>query len=180
MTTNYPTSQDSFSRPIASSALTGHAALHDDISDAVESVQNVVGVTGGTSGAILFQKAVLTGTISGASGVMTMAITSDPHNLFDTTGTNRVEVNFNGFMFVRPTSVTDANGNVNFRLRSDDLTAPDLAKMFPYGNNNQNLVQSGEWYVQPWNVRDTATFDLYADNTQTNTITVECFAFLTF
>lgn len=49
MTTNYPTSQDSFSRPTASSALTGHAALHDDIADAVEAIQGVVGVTGDTT-----------------------------------------------------------------------------------------------------------------------------------
>ena len=49
MTTNYPTSQDSFPRPTASSALTGHASLHDDIADAVESIQSVVGVTGDTT-----------------------------------------------------------------------------------------------------------------------------------
>jgi len=43
MTTNFPTSQDSFSRPTASSALTGHAALHDDLADALEAVEAKVG-----------------------------------------------------------------------------------------------------------------------------------------
>lgn len=43
MTTNFPTSQDSFSRPTASSSLTGHAALHDDLADAIEAVEAKVG-----------------------------------------------------------------------------------------------------------------------------------------
>lgn len=43
MTTNFPASQDSFSRPTASSALTGHAALHDDLADAIEAVEAKVG-----------------------------------------------------------------------------------------------------------------------------------------
>ena len=43
MTTNFPTSQDTFSRPTASSALTGHAALHDDLADALEAVEAKVG-----------------------------------------------------------------------------------------------------------------------------------------
>lgn len=175
MTTNYPTSQDSFSRPTASSALTGHASLHDDISDAVESIESVVGITGGTSGAMLFQKAVLTGTITGASGIMTIAITSDPHNLFDTASSNQVEANFNGFMFTRPTNQTDTNANVYFRDRDD------YAKMVPYDANLNDFVTfNTKWYGQLWNVRDTAHFDFVAHNTQTNTITLECFAFLTF
>ena len=49
MTTSYPSSQDSFPRPTASSALTGHASLHDDIADAVEAIESVVGVTGDTT-----------------------------------------------------------------------------------------------------------------------------------
>tara|TARA_S200002703_G_scaffold159693_3_gene174155 strand:+ start:431 stop:958 length:528 start_codon:yes stop_codon:yes gene_type:complete len=175
MTTNYPTSQDSFSRPTASSALTGHAALHDDISDAVESIEQVVGITGGTSGALLFQKAVLTGTISAATGVMTMAITSDPHNLFDTASSNQVEANFNGFMFTRPTNQTDTNAEVFFRDRDD------YAQMFPYTASANAFSTFGtQWYGQSWNVRDTAHFDFLASNVQTNTITLECFAFLTY
>lgn len=86
MTTNYPTSQDSFSRPTASSALTGHAALHDDIADAVESIENVVGLTGGTSGAVLFKTATIRCSIAaGASGYYTPVILNDPHNMFSGT-----------------------------------------------------------------------------------------------
>lgn len=43
MTTSFPSSQDSFSRPTASSALTGHAALHDDLADAIEAIETKVG-----------------------------------------------------------------------------------------------------------------------------------------
>jgi hypothetical protein len=49
MTTVYPTSKDSFDRPTPSSSLSGHAALHDDLADAIESIENVVGVTGDTT-----------------------------------------------------------------------------------------------------------------------------------
>ncbi len=175
MTTNYPTSQDSFSRPTASSALTGHASLHDDISDAVESIESVVGITGGTSGALLFQKAVLTGTITGASGIMTMAITSDPHNLFDTASSNQVEANFNGFMLTRPTNQTDTNATVYFRDQDD------YAQTFPYTPTaNAYSTFATKWFGQLWIVRDTAHFDFFANGTQTNTITLECFAFLTY
>lgn len=49
MTTVYPTSKDSFDRPTASSSLSGHAALHDDLADAIEAIENKVGVTGDTT-----------------------------------------------------------------------------------------------------------------------------------
>jgi len=48
MTTVYPTSEDSFDRPSAVSPLTGHAALHDDLADAIEAIQNKVGVDNST------------------------------------------------------------------------------------------------------------------------------------
>lgn len=48
MTTVYPTSEDSFARPTASSSLSGHAALHDDLADAIEAIENKVGVDNST------------------------------------------------------------------------------------------------------------------------------------
>jgi hypothetical protein len=48
MTTVYPASEDSFNRPTASSSLSGHAALHDDLADAIEAIENKVGVDNST------------------------------------------------------------------------------------------------------------------------------------
>lgn len=48
MTTVYPASEDSFDRPTASSSLSGHAALHDDLADAIEAIENKVGVDNST------------------------------------------------------------------------------------------------------------------------------------
>jgi hypothetical protein len=49
MTTVFPASKDSFDRPTASSSLSGHAALHDDLADAIEKIEDVIGVTGDTT-----------------------------------------------------------------------------------------------------------------------------------
>lgn len=113
MTTSFPTSQDSFPRPTASSALTGHASLHDDIADAVESIENVVGVTGGASGAVLFKTATVRCTIAaGVSGYYTPVIQNDPHNLFDiySYGTyNTVESNYYGVTLIQASAVNYPN-----------------------------------------------------------------------
>ena len=49
MTTVYPASEDNFSRPTPSSSLSGHAALHDDLADAIEAIENKVGVDNDTN-----------------------------------------------------------------------------------------------------------------------------------
>lgn len=49
MTTVYPSAEDNFSRPTASSSLSGHAALHDDLADAIEAIENKVGVDNDTN-----------------------------------------------------------------------------------------------------------------------------------
>ena len=155
---------------IADNAVTT-AKLNDN---AVDETKIADGLLSGHS-TTLFKSATLTGTISSASGTMTMAITSDPHNLFDTAASNQVEANFNGFMFTRPTNQTDTNARVYFRDRDD------YAQMVPYdGNLNDFATYGTKWYGQLWNVRDTAHFDFQANNTQTNTITLECIAFLTY
>jgi hypothetical protein len=45
MATNYPGGYDDFTNPDALDNLTGHAALHSDVNDAVEAMQNELGAT---------------------------------------------------------------------------------------------------------------------------------------
>ena len=48
MSTTYPSTVQTFSDPLSTDTLSGHAALHTDINDTVEALQNKVGVDGDT------------------------------------------------------------------------------------------------------------------------------------
>jgi hypothetical protein len=45
MATSFPTSKDNLSNPAATDELTGHAAQHANANDAIEAIENVLGVT---------------------------------------------------------------------------------------------------------------------------------------
>lgn len=45
MSTNYPTSLDALSNPSAGDSVTGHAALHTNVNDAIEALQAKIGIT---------------------------------------------------------------------------------------------------------------------------------------
>lgn len=48
MATNYPTSKDNFTNPAATESMEGHAALHGNVNDAIEAIENKLGVNGST------------------------------------------------------------------------------------------------------------------------------------
>ena len=48
MATTFPTSKDNLTNPAANDELVGHAAQHANANDAIEALENVVGVTGST------------------------------------------------------------------------------------------------------------------------------------
>lgn len=48
MATDFPTTLDNLDNPSATDSLSGHAALHTDINDALEAIQTKVGVDGST------------------------------------------------------------------------------------------------------------------------------------
>lgn len=48
MASNFPTSKDNLSNPSANDELVGHAAQHANANDAIEALENVVGVTNST------------------------------------------------------------------------------------------------------------------------------------
>ena len=45
MATSFPTSKDNLSNPEASDSLSGHASQHQNANDAIEAIENVIGVT---------------------------------------------------------------------------------------------------------------------------------------
>lgn len=48
MATNFPIQKDEFSNPIGTDSLQGHAEQHQNVNDAVEAIERVVGVTDST------------------------------------------------------------------------------------------------------------------------------------
>ena len=48
MATNFPTSKDALTNPSATDELVGHAAQHSNLNDAIEAIENVIGVTNST------------------------------------------------------------------------------------------------------------------------------------
>ena len=44
MATNYPTSKDNLTNPAATESMEGHAALHGHVNDAIEAIENKLGV----------------------------------------------------------------------------------------------------------------------------------------
>lgn len=44
MATNYPTSKDNLTNPAATESLEGHATLHSNVNDAIEAIENKLGV----------------------------------------------------------------------------------------------------------------------------------------
>jgi hypothetical protein len=48
LATNYPTSKDNLTNPAATESMEGHAALHGTVNDAIEAIENKLGVNGST------------------------------------------------------------------------------------------------------------------------------------
>jgi hypothetical protein len=48
LATNYPTSKDNLTNPAATESMEGHAALHGNVNDAIEAIENKLGVNGST------------------------------------------------------------------------------------------------------------------------------------
>ena len=48
MATNYPTSKDNLTNPAATESMEGHATLHGNVNDAIEAIENKLGVNGST------------------------------------------------------------------------------------------------------------------------------------
>lgn len=46
MATNYPTSKDNLTNPAATESMEGHATLHGNVNDAIEAIENKLGVNG--------------------------------------------------------------------------------------------------------------------------------------
>lgn len=56
MASTFPTSKDNLSNPAATDDLSGHAAQHANANDAIEALENVVGVTNSTDSSTLTYK----------------------------------------------------------------------------------------------------------------------------
>lgn len=48
LATNYPTSKDNLTNPAATESMEGHATLHGNVNDAIEAIENKLGVNGST------------------------------------------------------------------------------------------------------------------------------------
>jgi len=46
LATNYPTSKDNLTNPAATESMEGHASLHANVNDAIEAIENKLGVNG--------------------------------------------------------------------------------------------------------------------------------------
>ena len=68
MATTFPTSKDNLTNPAANDELVGHAAQHANANDAIEALENVVGVTGSTdANSLTYKLNTLQTTVSGIS-----------------------------------------------------------------------------------------------------------------
>lgn len=89
MATNFPTSKDALTNPSATDELVGHAAQHSNLNDAIEAIENVIGVTNSTDADSLTYKVnALSASVVGISN------TSDTiTELLGLDGNNDLEVN---------------------------------------------------------------------------------------
>ena len=68
MATTFPTSKDNLTNPAANDELSGHAAQHTNANDAIEALENVVGVTNSTdANSLTYKLSTLQTTVSGIS-----------------------------------------------------------------------------------------------------------------
>jgi hypothetical protein len=68
MATTFPTSKDNLTNPAANDELVGHAAQHANANDAIEALENVVGVTNSTdANSLTYKINTLQTTVSGIS-----------------------------------------------------------------------------------------------------------------
>jgi len=130
MATNYPSSIQTFGDPISTDTLSGHAALHTDINDTVEAIQNKLGVDGDTDVTTVDRRVALLELEITPTGSLTMfAGSSAPSGWLLCNGTAVSRTTYADLFAVVGTTYGVGNGSTTFNL-------PDLRNRAPVGSGS--------------------------------------------
>lgn len=130
MATNYPTSIQTFGDPISTDTLSGHAALHTDINDTVEAIQNKLGVDGDTDVTTVDRRVALLELEITPAGSLTMfAGSSAPSGWLLCNGAEHSRTTYADLFAVVGTTYGVGNGSTTFNV-------PDLRNRAPVGSGS--------------------------------------------
>lgn len=131
MATNYPSSIQTFGDPISTDTLSGHAALHTDINDTVEAIQNKLGVDGDTDVTTVDRRvALLELEITPTGSLMMFAGSSAPSGWLLCNGAAVPRTGIYADLFaVVGTTYGVGNGSTTFNV-------PDLRNRAPVGSGS--------------------------------------------
>lgn len=131
MATNYPSSIQTFGDPISTDTLSGHAALHTDINDTVEAIQNKLGVDGDTDVTTVDRRvALLELEITPTGSLMMFAGSSAPSGWLLCNGAEVPRTGIYADLFaVVGTTYGVGNGSTTFNV-------PDLRNRAPVGSGS--------------------------------------------
>ena len=128
MATNYPSSIQTFGDPISTDTLSGHAALHTDINDTVEAIQNKLGVDGDTDVTTVDRRVALLELEITPTGSLTMfAGSSAPSGWLLCNGAAVSRSTYADLFAVVGTTYGVGNGSTTFNV-------PDLRDRAPVGS----------------------------------------------
>lgn len=127
MSTTYPSTVQTFSDPLSTDTLSGHAALHTDINDTVEALQNKVGVDGDTRTSTLDKRvANIEAELTPVGSLTMFAGTAAPSGWLFCDGAEKSRSTYADLFAVIGTTYGAGNGSTTFNL-------PDLRNRAPVG-----------------------------------------------
>lgn len=143
MPSNFPASKDSLSNPASTDALVGHAQQHADANDAIEALENVIGITNSTdSNSITYKVNQLSSSVSTLSNTATSLET-----LMGIEGNNDLTISG-----IQNKTVIDSYASADYRTATYALQITKASTGESYFSNITALRGSSDIYVSESNI----------------------------
>lgn len=143
MASTFPTSKDNLSNPAATDDLSGHAAQHANANDAIEALENVVGVTNSTDSSTLTYKinelATSLNTLSNSSSAIETLMGLDGNNDLTIAG-------------IQNKTTIDSYNSADYRTATYALQIVKTSTGESYFSNITALRGSSDIYVSESNI----------------------------
>ena len=143
MASNFPSSKDNLSNPAATDELVGHAAQHTNANDAIEALENVVGVTNSTDSDSLTYKI---NALSDSVGTLSNT-SANIETLMGLEGNNDLTV-----AGIQNKTTIDSYSSADYRTASYALQIVKTSTGESYFSNLTALRGSSDIYVSESNI----------------------------
>lgn len=151
MASNFPDSKDSLSNPLSSDEMIGHAAQHANANDAIEALQNSVGITNSTdSNSITYKINQLSTTVNTISNQ-----SSAVETLLGIDGNNDLVVNG-----IQNKTTIDSYAAADYRTASYSVQISKASTSEYYFSNITAVRGSSDIYVSESNIVTNASSSL--------------------